>query len=90
MGPPVPRRLVSQSQIPPNLSPAYTDTGSSLSGPRLASQHREIRAGPKQVFDFVGYKFDLKKGRPTPEHWQTLNTKIKKLLTHLSCQVHLG
>ena len=30
--PPVPRRLVGESQIPPNLSPAYTDLGSSLVG----------------------------------------------------------
>ena len=41
--PPVPRRLVGQSQIPPNLSPAYTDTGSSLSGVTLVGQQGEIR-----------------------------------------------
>ena len=28
--PPVPRRLVGESHIPPNLSPAYTDLGSSV------------------------------------------------------------
>ena len=28
---------------------------------------------PKEVFNFVGYQFDLREGkvRPTPEHWQT-------------------
>ena len=33
---------------------------------------------PKQVFNFVGYQFDLKEGRvrPTPERWQTLTDKI--------------
>ena len=33
---------------------------------------------PKQVFNFVGYQFDLREGRvrPTPECWQTLQTKI--------------
>ena len=41
MNPPVPRRLVGESHIPPNLSPAYTDLGSSLSRTRLA--------GPKRV-----------------------------------------
>ena len=44
--PPVPRRLVGESQVPPNLSPAYTDLGSSLSGTRLAGE-REVRTGPK-------------------------------------------
>ena len=38
---------------------------------------------PKQVFDFVGYQFDLREGkvRPTLERWQTLQTKIRDLLT---------
>ena len=33
---------------------------------------------PKQVFNFVGYQFDLREGkvRPTPERWQTLTDKI--------------
>ena len=32
----------------------------------------------KQVFNFVGYQFDLKEGkvRPTPERWQALTDKI--------------
>ena len=39
--------------------------------------------GPKQVFDFVGYQFDLKEGkvRPTLDRRQTLTTKIRELLT---------
>ena len=43
--PPVPRRLVGQSQIPPNLSSAYTVTGSSLPGIRFAGQQGKIRTG---------------------------------------------
>ena len=41
------------------------------------------------MFIFIGYQFDLKEGkfRPTLEHWQTLNSKILKLLTDPSCQV---
>ena len=29
---------------------------------------------PKQIFDFVGYQFDLRAGRvrPTPDRWQNL------------------
>ena len=32
---------------------------------------------PKQVFDFVGYQFDLRSGRvpPTPDRWQSLQDK---------------
>ena len=41
------------------------------------------KLGPKQMFDFVGYQFYLRKGkvRSTLEHWQTLNLKIQQLLT---------
>ena len=33
---------------------------------------------PKQVFNFVGYQFDLKEGKvkPSPERWQALIDKI--------------
>ena len=44
---------------------------------------------PKQVFNFVGYQFDLKEGRvrPTPEHWQTLTDKILSILSGPVCPV---
>ena len=44
---------------------------------------------PKQVFDFVGYQFDLKEStvRPTLDRWQTLTAKIQELLTGLTCPV---
>ena len=44
---------------------------------------------PKQVFDFVGYHFDLKKGKakPTLDRWQTLTAKIQELLTGPTCPV---
>ena len=48
--PPVPRRLVSESDIPPNLSPAYTDIGSSLSRTRLAGEQAEVKTRPKTGF----------------------------------------
>ena len=48
--PPVPRRLVGESHIPPNLSPAYTDLGSSLSRTRLAGEQGKIRTGSKTGF----------------------------------------
>ena len=44
---------------------------------------------PKQVFNFVGYQFDLKKGRvrPTPERWQALQTKILDIMSSPVCPV---
>ena len=85
--PPVPRRLVGESHISPNLSPAYTDLSSSLSRIRLAG---EQETGSKtKVFNFVGYQFGLREGkvRPTPEHWQTLTDKILSILSGLVCPV---
>ena len=42
-----------------------------------------------QVFNFVGYQFDLKEGkvRPTPECWQTLTDKIRSILSDPVCPV---
>ena len=44
---------------------------------------------PKQVFNFVGYQFDLKEGRVrcTPERWQNLIDKIQSILSGLVCPV---
>ena len=49
--PPVPTRLVGQSHTShQNLSPAYTDLGSSLSRTRLAGEQGEVRTGAKTGF----------------------------------------
>ena len=45
--PPVPRRLVGERHVPPNMSAAYTDLGSSLSITRVAGEQGEVRTGPK-------------------------------------------
>ena len=44
---------------------------------------------PKQIFDFVGYQFDLRSGqvRPTPDRWQSLQDKIQLLLSLPACPV---
>ena len=44
---------------------------------------------PKQVFNFVGYQFDLKAGRvrPTPDRWQILQEKISEILSLPTCPV---
>ena len=42
---------------------------------------------PKQIFNFVGYQFDLRSGRvrPTPDRWQSLQVKIQSLLVLPTC-----
>ena len=44
---------------------------------------------PKQVFNFVGYQYDLQMGkvRPTQERWEALQNKINALLSKRQCQV---
>ena len=44
---------------------------------------------PKQIFDFVGYQFDLKAGRvrPTLDRWQSLQDKILEILSLPACLV---
>ena len=48
--PPVPRRLVGQSQVPPSLSPAYPNAGENVPRPWLASEFGKIRTGAKTGF----------------------------------------
>ena len=43
--PPVPRRLVGESQIPPNLSPTYPDACQNMPGSRLVGEFGKIRTG---------------------------------------------
>ena len=45
--PPVPRRLVGESQIQATLSPTYPDPSQNVPGSRLAGEHRKIRTGTK-------------------------------------------
>ena len=44
---------------------------------------------PKQVFNFVGYQFDLESGRvrPTPDRWPSLQEKILELISRPACSV---
>ena len=44
---PVPRQLVGEGQIPPNLFPAYSRSSKNVPETRLAGEYREIRAGPQ-------------------------------------------
>ena len=44
---------------------------------------------PQQIFNFVGYRFDLLTGRvlPTPERWQALQTKLLLIKNRDFCTV---
>ena len=44
---------------------------------------------PKQVFDFVGYQFNLRCGwvRRTPDWWQTLKQKLQYLISRPAVHV---
>ena len=87
--PPVPRRLAGESLYPPHLSPAYSNPSHTLSGIRGAGEQEKSDLVPKQVFNFVGYQFDLKEGkvRPTEERWQALTHKIRSILSDPLCPV---
>ena len=43
----------------------------------------------KQIFNFVGYQFDLKLARvkPTPDRWKNLTLKVTELLQSPTCRV---
>ena len=44
---------------------------------------------PQQIFNFVGYRFDLSQGlvKPTQERWMILSQKINDLLNQQACSV---
>ena len=50
--PPIPRRLVGESHLPPGLSPAYTRPSTNVQGFRLAGEHREVGIGTQTNFQF--------------------------------------
>ena len=49
----------------------------------------KLELDPMQIFDFVGYHFDLQAGRvqPTPDRWQSLQDKILEILSLPACPV---
>ena len=83
--PPVPRRLAGESLYPPHLSPAYSKHTLVTLCQELGwlVNKEKLELVPKQVFNFVGYQFDLKEGkvRPTEERWQALTHKIRSILS---------
>ena len=50
--PPIPRRLVGESQVPPGLSPTYSGLSKNVPRPRLAGECREVGAGAQASLRF--------------------------------------
>ena len=48
--PPIPRRLVGESHIPPGLSPTYTGPSTTVQTFRLAGEHRKVGIGTQASF----------------------------------------
>ena len=81
--PPVPRQLVTESPVQGNLRQRHTQTLLGLCrnlGWVVNLSKSELV--PQQVFNFVGYHFDLSQGlvKPTQERWIALSQKINVLL----------
>ena len=85
--PPVPRRLVGEGKSY-HLCHQHTQTLVRMCqdlGWLVNKEKSELE--PKQVFNFVGYQFDLRSGRvrPTPDRWESLQGKIQVLLSLPAC-----
>ena len=87
--PPIPRRLVGEGQIPQVCLQHTQDLVRMCQDLGWLVNVEKSELEPKQVFDFVGYQFDLRSGRvrPTPDRWQNLQEKIKALLLLPTCSV---
>ena len=84
--PPIPRRLVGESHIPPGLSPAYTGPSENVLTFRLAGEHRKVGAGTQASFQLR--RLPIRPGvRPTPDRWQSLQEKILELISLPACSV---
>ena len=62
---------------------------SSHSNRKTSPPREKSELVPKQVFNFIGYQFDLKEGKVKPilERWQALTDKIQSILSSPVCPV---
>ena len=66
--PPVPRRLVCLSHVPPGLSPTNTNPSNPLTRIGLASERGKIRAGTQTSFQFCRLPVRLERGQGQTHH----------------------
>ena len=55
--------MTGWSESDPNLSPAYTNSSSYMSGVRLVGQHGEIRTGPQISLHLCGLSVQSERGQ---------------------------
>ena len=72
--PQVPRQLVVESPVPGNLPTTYPDPLGLCQQLGWVVNMKKSKLIPQQVFNFVGYRFDLVTGQvlPTQDRWTTL------------------
>ena len=96
--PPVSRRLVGESQIPPGLSPAHSGSSENMPRTRLAGEFRKVRTGTKADLRFCRSPV-RPQGRSGPtgplakSSGQDIRNTVMSLiglLTATEKQVHLG
>ena len=75
--PPVPRWLVGQSHILPNLPPAYLNLISSLPGIRFDSKHEELRTGTQADLQFHMLPVRLMRGQGRTHIGTVAGLKLK-------------
>ena len=80
--------MIGQSNIPTNLSPHTQALVALCQGLGWVVNMEKLELKTSQIFDFVGYQYDLRedKVRPFLERW-TLNMKIRELLDTPFCWV---
>ena len=84
--PPVPRRLVDSSPHQRILPPGHPIPPHPFSGSWVVNlQKSELE--PKQILEFVGYKYDLSQGLvlPTQNRWESILQKLESILSKPSC-----
>ena len=84
--PPVPRRLVSASRIPPSLSPTHSGTGTDVPRVRLVGEFGQVGTGTQTNLRFCRLPV-RSESRSTPDRWQNLQEKISEILSLPACPV---
>ena len=75
--------------MPPNLSPAYTKIGGSLSRPRSAIKHGKIKTGPQASVRLgrLPIRPERGQGQTHPRPVANTDNQIRELLTGPTCPV---
>ena len=89
--PPIPRRVVGESQIPPGLSSAYSGSCENMPRTRLAGEFGKVRAGAKVDLQFcrLPVQPQIRSDSTHLDRWQNLQDKISEILSLTGLAVHV-